>query len=80
MTSPLDELNVQLPGRIMALELMVTLLLREKSQPRRLIAQAEDQLARLEANEIGAGMSSYALQVYAAARETLDMFARNTQK
>jgi hypothetical protein len=76
--SPLDQLNVQLPGRMLVAEIILTLLLRKHSKAGQMLKQADDRLSQLEAALMQQGAhTDYALAVFAAARETLDEFVRN---
>lgn len=80
---PLDELNVQLPGRMLALEIVVTLLLRQKANPRAIMQAADERLTALEALEIPLAEtrgSDYALKLFAAARENLDTMAAQSRR
>lgn len=78
---PLDKLNVQLPGRAMTIEILLTLLLRRHSKAGQLLKAADERINQLEAALLkdGRGFSDYELQVFAAARETLDEFVRNVR-
>lgn len=81
--SPLDELAVQLPGRLMAIEIVLVLLLRQKANAGRLLAGAETILSHLEANEMANGpddAKDYALKCYATARESLDKMALEVRR
>lgn len=76
--SPLDQLNVQLPGRMLVAEIVLTLLLRRHSKAGQMLKQADDRLSQLEAVLLQQDAhTDYALAVFAAARETLDEFVRN---
>lgn len=76
--SPLDELNVQLPGRMLVAEILLTLLLRRNSKAGQMLKQADGRLSELEGALLQQGAhTDYALKVFAAARETLDEFVRN---
>ncbi len=80
---PLDQLNVQLPGRLMTLEILIVLLLRQKSNVGRLLAQADEILTVLETNEFKNGppaVAEYALHVFAAARESLDKLSTEARR
>jgi hypothetical protein len=73
--NPLDQLNVQLPGRLLAVEVVLVLLLRQKANVGRLLAEADEILTMLESNEMaqtGSQTARYALEVYQAARANLD--------
>lgn len=76
--SVLDELNVQLPGRLLTVEILLTLLLRRHSRAGQMLKETDDRLSQLEAalQQQGAH-TDYALNVFAAARATLDEFVRN---
>lgn len=78
-TSPLDALNVQLPGRLLAVEILLVLLLRQKSNASQLLAQADEILTTLEANEMKHRATDYALHMFAAARANLDQIASQTR-
>lgn len=74
---PLDDLNVQLPGRLMAVEILMVMLLRELPKKKRndLFAVADHILSTLEADIHAQGLGradNYALKSFAAARENLD--------
>lgn len=76
--SPLDQLNVQLPGRMLVAEILLTLLLRRHSKAGQMMKQADERLTQLEAALMDQGAhTDYALNVFVAARETLDEFVRN---
>lgn len=82
MTNPMDELNVQLPGRLMTVEILVTLLLREKANARKLLVAAENQLGHLEGAVLAdtpAQHRDYAMKMFEAARQNLDAFNRNVR-
>jgi hypothetical protein len=75
---PLDDLNVQLPGRLMAVEIVMVLLLRELPKKKRtgLFTLADHILSTLEADIHAQGLGQtddYALKSFAAARENLGM-------
>ena len=72
-----DDLNVQLPGRMMTLEILVVLLLREKpaSKRRQMLTHTDQILSAIEAEIHAAGIGQsdgYALKVFGAARQSLD--------
>lgn len=75
MPNPLDELNVQLPGRLTTVEILLTLLLREKSGARKLFVEADAILAAYESAVTADGLGAddaYALKLFEAARQSLD--------
>ncbi|WP_371346246.1 hypothetical protein [Ancylobacter sp. IITR112] len=76
--NPLNELNVQLPGRLMTLEILVTLLLREKAGSGRMLAQARQALSHIEAEILRTtppGELDYPFAIFAAARAAVDKIA-----
>ncbi|XUM25087.1 hypothetical protein ACRAVF_34030 (plasmid) [Bradyrhizobium oligotrophicum S58] len=76
--SPLDQLNVQLPGRMLTMEILLTLLLRKQSKAGQILKAADERLSVLEAVLIKDGhVTDYQLNVFAAARASLDHFVRN---
>lgn len=78
----IDELNVQLPGRVMALEILVTLLLAEKANAVKLCRVADEMLTRYESAEFSdpaRERSQYAVAVYTAARISLDTITTNVR-
>jgi hypothetical protein len=80
---PLDQLNVQLPGRMLAVEIVLVLLLRQKSNVGRLMASADEILTLLETNEFNTGpaaTANYALHVFAAARQSLDKLSAEARR
>lgn len=75
---PLDALNVQLPGRILTLEVLMVLLLRQKPGAMKLLREAGDILDSIESNINATLMGGtddnarkYQLLVFEAAREQL---------
>ena len=75
MTSSLsNDLNVQLPGRLIVLEILVVLLLRQKPDADRMMREANAMLQAIEAQlqEAGDEFSEHARQVLCAARAALD--------
>jgi len=80
---PLDDHGVQLPGRLMAIEIILVLLLRQKSNAGRLLADAERILTAIEANEMANGPPSereQALNYFAVARISIDKFAEEARR
>lgn len=78
--SPLDQLNVQLPGRALTTEILLTLLLRRHSKSGQLLKAADERLSQLEAELLKQGrLSDYELKVFASARVALDEFVRNVR-
>lgn len=78
--NPFDELNVQLPGRLYAVEILLTLLLRDKANSRKLLLEADAHLNRMEEVLHAEGIGSendYALKIFAVARTSLDTISRN---
>lgn len=72
-----DDLNVQLPGRMATLEILIVLLLREKpaGKRRQMLAQADQIISTIEADIHAAGIGQaedYALKVFGVARQSLD--------
>ncbi|MDP3407261.1 hypothetical protein [Bosea sp. (in: a-proteobacteria)] len=79
MANPMDDIEVQVPGRLLALEILVTLLLREKANSRKLLAEAERHLAKVEAEaltELSPETRERALQMFEAARTSFDVINR----
>lgn len=78
--NPIDEMEVQLPGRLLTVEILLTLLLREKASSGRLMAQARQILQHVE-NEIiqstPADKLAYPFAMFATARAALDKVARD---
>ena len=72
MTSPNDELNVQLPGRLITIEILLVLLLRQKPDAARIMREADAMLEGIEANLHEGDPSVYALEVLSTARAALD--------
>jgi uncharacterized membrane protein YgaE (UPF0421/DUF939 family) len=74
MSSPSNDLNVQLPGRLIALEILVVLLLRQKPDAERMMREANAMLQAIETqlHEAGDEFSEHARQVLSAARAALD--------
>jgi hypothetical protein len=76
--SVLDQLNVQLPGRMLVAEILLTLLLRKHSKAGQMLRQTDDRLGQLEAALLQQGaLNDYALAVFAAARQSLDTLVRD---
>ena len=76
--SVLDQLNVQLPGRMLVAEILLTLLLRKHSKAGQMLQAADERLNQLEAALMQDGdFTDYLLNVFAAARASLDTFVRN---
>lgn len=79
--SPLDQLNVNLPGRLMVVELLLLQLLKRHSKAGQFFKGVDQQLAEAESGMIGEGFGSqYVLEVSAAARESLDWFIREYRR
>ena len=79
--SALDDYAPQLAGRMLALETLVTLLLRAEPRPGPIIAAARARIDQLETAERAAGVPAAARQAcvtFAAARASLDSIGRNT--
>ena len=80
MSHAFDELNVQLPGRMMVLDLIIALLLREHSDPAGLLDAVRVALAKQEDHIMATTPDAereYPFKVFAAANETLEIFSRN---
>lgn len=80
MTHAFDELNVQLPGRMIVLDLIVTLLLREHGDPAGLLDVVKAALAKQEAHIMAttpASARESPFQVFATANESLEIIRRN---
>jgi hypothetical protein len=74
----LDQLNVQLPGRMLVAEILLTLLLRKQSKAGQILKATDERLSVLEAVlQRDGNPTDYQLHVFAAARATLDEFVRN---
>jgi hypothetical protein len=72
MSTPNDEMNVQLPGRLITIEILLVLLLRQKPDAARIMREADALLQGIEANLHADEPSAYALDVLSAARAALD--------
>lgn len=76
--SPLDELNVQLPGRALVAEILLTLLLQTHPDAPQILKAADERVSQLEAAILEQeALTDYAIKMFASARETLDEFVRN---
>jgi hypothetical protein len=71
MAGPNDELNVQLPGRLITIEILLVLLLRQKPDVARITREADAMLQKIEA-DLHEGASPYVVDVLSAARAALD--------
>lgn len=82
MTNPLDNLNTQLPGRLLAVECLLILLLSQKTNAAKLLQLADTMVAQAEAQifQEGAGNETYALEMFNAARANLDMIRENVTR
>lgn len=83
MNNPLDEYKVQLPGRLLALELVVTALLRRRSDPAAIMREASELLTHVESELTREGIGvedDLALKIFAAAHASIETFERNTRK
>ena len=82
MTNPLDNLNTQLPGRLLAVECLLILLLGQKSNAAKLLQLADTMVAQAEAQifQEGVGNETYALEMFNAARANLDMIRENVTR
>ena len=58
MAGPNDELNVQLPGRLITIEILLVLLLRQKPDVARIMREADAMLQGIEA-DLHEGASAY---------------------
>jgi len=58
MIDPNDELNVQLPGRLITIEILLVLLLRQKPDVARIMREADAMLQGIEA-DLHEGASAY---------------------
>lgn len=75
------ELNVQLPGRMMVMEILTVLLLREHRRRDDILVAAETILAHLDsANAEGRSVSLYERQVFDIAHETLAKLALEVRR
>ena len=78
--SPLDQLNIQLPGRLLLAEILITLILRGHKKAAQMLKAADQRLDQLEAALVSQGAhTDYALAMFATAREVLDEFVRNVR-
>ncbi len=70
MTNPLDNLNTQLPGRLLAVESLLVLMLGQKPNAAKLLQLADTMVAQAEAQTFqeGVGNEAYALEMFTAAR------------
>ena len=80
MTGPNDELNVQLPGRLITIEILLVLLLRQKPDVARIMREADALLQGIEADLHDGATSVYALEVLSAARAALDKLTAEAVK
>ena len=71
MAGPNDELNVQLPGRLITIEILLVLLLRQKPDVARIMREADAMLQEIEV-DLHEGASPYVVDVLSAARAALD--------
>ena len=71
MAGPNDELNVQLPGRLITIEILLVLLLRQKPDVARIMREADAMLQGIEA-DLHEGASAYVVEVLSAAHAALD--------
>ncbi|MBN8960544.1 MAG: hypothetical protein J0H71_05385 [Rhizobiales bacterium] len=80
MTNPIDNLNTQLPGRLLAVEALLIALLSQKSNAGKLIEAADTLLASAETETFQENPRSPAdvLTMYTAARRSLDMIREGT--
>jgi hypothetical protein len=74
MPSPHDEMNVQLPGRLIALEILVVLLLRQNPDAEQMMRDADAMLSAIEAqmHELQDEASDYAREVLSTARAAIN--------
>ena len=72
MAEPSDELNMKLAGRLITIEILVVLLLRQKPDVARIMRDADAMLRQIEA-DLHEGASAYVVEVLSAARAALDM-------
>lgn len=80
--NPLDELNSQLPGRLIAVEVLLVLLLRKKADAASIMRNADEIVMTLEAAEMrhAAGEHrDYALKIFNAARESLESLTQRVR-
>lgn len=76
--SPLDQLNVQIPGRLLAIEIIVLLMLHLQPRALELLKFADDRLNELEAHLVSEGAhSDQVLTMFGAARAIIDQFIRD---
>lgn len=77
--NPMDQLNVQLPGRLLVVEVLLTLLLRGLSRKRHILRDADGIIAHLETEVLKTTpqeTTRYAMEVFTAARFNLDKLAQ----
>jgi len=73
--NPLDELGSQLPGRLIAVEVLLVLLLRKKPDAVKMLREADGIVTLLESEVTRDGLGregDYALKIFNAARESLE--------
>ena len=80
MSDPLDELNVQLPGRLHTVEVLLTLMLRGRSDAGTIVAEARKVIALYEETARGEKLgvaNDYARNIFKVANMSLDSIAMN---
>jgi hypothetical protein len=82
MTNPMEDLNTQLPGRLLAVESLLILLLGEHPNARKIFDAADAMLSASEAQTFRDGIANkaYALEMFAAARGNLDAIRENARR
>jgi dsDNA-specific endonuclease/ATPase MutS2 len=76
--NPVDDLAVQLPGRMLALEVLFTLLLRRVAvaSAKSVLREAADVIDQIESDITKEKSSDYQLAMFEAARESVQKIAR----
>jgi hypothetical protein len=72
VSDPHDELSVQVPGRLIAIEILLVLLLRQKPDIVRIMREADAILQGIEADLHERSSSVHVLDVLSAARAAMD--------
>ncbi len=83
MTNPVDDLTVQLPGRLLALEMLVSLLLRRKGGLSKLLIEADQMLGQIEVArhaEADDPDGDRVTTMFAIARESLDKIGATARR
>jgi hypothetical protein len=67
-----DELNLKIAGRLITIEILIVLLLRQKPDVSRIMREADVMLRQIEDDLHEGGASVHAIEVLSAARAALD--------